>query len=82
MKTWTIYILRCEDGSLYTGITTDPDRRLQQHKAGTASAYTASFGAEEIVYTETVCGRSQASKREAAIKQLSRSEKQQLITGE
>ncbi|PIW37114.1 MAG: hypothetical protein COW24_01825 [Candidatus Kerfeldbacteria bacterium CG15_BIG_FIL_POST_REV_8_21_14_020_45_12] len=74
-----VYIIRCRDGSLYTGITNDPARRLAQHQAGTASRYTRSRGVEEMVYQETCKNRSLALKREAAIKTFSRVQKLALI---
>jgi predicted GIY-YIG superfamily endonuclease len=77
--TWTVYMLRCADGSLYTGITTDVIRRCQQHNAGTASRYTRSRRPTHLVYEEVHANRSQASKREAAIKALSRRQKESLI---
>lgn len=70
-----VYILECADGSLYTGITTDVARRLDEHKKGTASRYTRSHGATRMVYTQPQPNRSAASAREAAIKCLSRAEK-------
>jgi len=76
---WFVYILRCQDGSLYTGITTDVDRRVREHKAGEGSSYTASRGVEKLVYKEVVNSRSVASQREAEIKQLSRDGKENLI---
>lgn len=75
MNSWFVYILECQDDTLYTGITTDVDRRLEEHKAGTASKYTAARGVEGLVYTEEASDRSSASKREAEIKQLTRQEK-------
>lgn len=80
MSAWFVYILKCADGSLYTGITTDVDRRLTEHKAGTASKYTAAKGVEKMIYAEEVPDRSVASVREAEIKKLSREEKQKLVT--
>lgn len=74
-----VYILQCEDGSLYTGLTTDVKRRFAEHKAGTGGAYTRSHGAERLVYAEKKKDRSAASKREAEIKRLSRAEKMALI---
>ena len=74
-----VYILRCADDSLYTGITTDVERRFQQHLNGTASHYTAAKKAVEIVYTETVESKSDALKREAEIKRLPREKKLQLV---
>jgi len=76
---WFVYILRCQDGSFYTGITTDVDRRVREHKAGEGSSYTASRGVEKLVYKEVVNSRSAASQREAEIKQLSRDGKENLI---
>lgn len=75
---WTVYMLECSDGSLYTGITTDIDRRIQEHKNGSGSSYTAARGVKAVAYTETASGRSEASSREAEIKSLSHTQKQQL----
>lgn len=76
---WFVYILRCADGSLYTGITLDIDRRCRQHNAGTASRYTRCRLPTRIVYRETQTTRSAALKRESAIKRLRRREKDALI---
>ena len=76
---WFVYILRCEDSSLYTGITTDIDRRVAEHKAGEGSSYTASRGVKKLEYEEAVTSRSVASQREAQIKQLTRDQKEQII---
>lgn len=76
-----VYILRCKDGTLYTGITTDVARRLKEHKAGVGSRYTRSRGAQKMAYSEHCGTRSQALKREAAIKRLSRAKKLLLIKG-
>ena len=78
-STWFVYMLRCADGSLYTGITKDLKRRCKQHNAGTASRYTRSRRPTRLVYQETHASRSLALKREAAIKALSRQEKKALI---
>lgn len=72
---WFVYLLRCADGSLYTGITKDVGRRVKQHNAGTASKYTRSRLPVELVYHETHPDQSSALKREAAIKGLDRQEK-------
>ena len=77
--TWFVYILRCADGSLYTGITNDLTRRLKQHAAGTASRYTRSRLPAVLVYQEAQGSRSLALKRELAIKALSRGSKESLI---
>ena len=77
--TWLVYILRCADDSLYTGITNDVHRRLEQHNAGTASRYTRSRLPATLVYQEAQANRSLALKRELAIKALSRKAKESLI---
>lgn len=76
---WFVYILRCADGSFYTGITNDLPRRFKQHNAGTASRYTRSRLPVELVYQESQANRSLALKREVAIKALSRQQKKLLI---
>jgi len=76
---WFIYILRCADGSLYTGITKDLDRRLEQHNAGTASRYTRSRLPVTLECHEEQPNQSLALKREVAIKAMSRQEKESLI---
>ena len=76
---WVVYMLRCADDSLYTGITTDVSRRCDQHNAGKASRYTRSRLPVRLVYEEDVTSRSLALKREAAMKALSRMEKESLI---
>jgi putative endonuclease len=76
---WFVYMARCADGSLYTGITTDLARRSRQHNAGTASRYTRSRLPVTMVYTERVRDRSTALKREAHLKTLPRTRKEALI---
>ena len=76
---WFVYLLRCADGSLYTGIAKDVDRRCQQHNAGTASRYTRSRLPVVAVYREAHASRSLALSREAAIKALTRRQKEALI---
>lgn len=76
---WFVYILRCADGSLYTGITKDVRRRCRQHNDGTASRYTRSRRPTIVVYEEVHPSRAVALKREAAIKALSKREKESLI---
>lgn len=72
---WTVYILRCGDGSLYTGITTDFSRRLEEHRAGTGAKYTRGRCPLEAVYRENCPHKSGALRREAAIKRLSKEKK-------
>ena len=74
-----MYLLRCRDGSLYTGITNDLSRRLAAHRAGRASAYTRSRRPLRLVYREAARDRSAALRREAAIKRLTRKAKLELI---
>jgi len=74
-----VYLLRCGDGSLYTGITNDLARRLAAHRAGKASAYTRSRRPLRLVYREPARDRSAALRREAAIKRLTRQAKLELI---
>lgn len=76
---WTVYILECSDRTLYTGITTDMARRLKEHAAGTGAKYTKRRGPFTVRYTEGHRTRSDALKREAAIKSLDRSCKIALI---
>jgi predicted GIY-YIG superfamily endonuclease len=76
---WFVYMLRCADGSLYTGITKDVTRRCRQHNAGTASRYTRSRLPVEVVHQEAHAGRGSALKREAAIKAMTRRQKLAVI---
>lgn len=76
---WSVYILRCADGTLYTGIAPDVEKRIALHNAGKGAKYTRGRGPVELVYQEELEDRAAASKREYAIKQLSRAEKLQLI---
>ena len=78
-KKWFLYILRCGDGSLYTGITTDVEARLAQHRAGKGAKYTRGRGPLEVVYTEECEDHSAALKRELAVKALPREEKERMI---
>ena len=79
MSNWFIYILRCADGTLYTGVTTDVQRRLAEHNAGIGAKYTRSRGPLICVWQESARSRSMACKREAALKRLSRADKQKLV---
>ncbi len=80
MADWYVYILRCRDDSLYTGISTDPEARLKEHNEGRAAArYTRARRPVRLVYTESVESRSAALKREYAIKQLDRKDKLALL---
>ena len=74
-----VYLLRCRDGSLYTGITNDLSKRLLAHAAGTASAYTRSRRPVRLAYHEPVSDRAAGLRREAAIRRLSRAAKLALM---
>ncbi|OGN07962.1 MAG: endonuclease [Candidatus Yanofskybacteria bacterium RIFCSPHIGHO2_02_FULL_39_10] len=74
-----VYILECKDKTLYTGITTDVARRLNEHKTGKGGHYTRAKKVKKILYTEQRRTRSQASKREAEIKSWHREKKLALI---
>lgn len=76
-----VYIIECNDKSLYTGITTDVKRRFDEHKNKTGGHYTGSRKVVKVVYTEQHPNRSSASKREAEIKGWKRKKKIRLITG-
>lgn len=76
---WLLYILKCRDNTLYTGITNDLPRRLAQHNNGTASRYTRSRLPVKLIYQERCRGRSSALKKEYKMKQLSRKEKEAYI---
>ena len=78
-STWQVYILKCADGSLYTGITTNIEQRLTVHNAGTGAKYTRGRLPVTLVYAEPAEGRATASQREAAIKKLGRAAKLCLI---
>ena len=75
---WFVYMLRCGDGSLYTGITDNVSRRLEAHRAGKGAKYTRGRGPLELVYQEEVEDKPAALRREYAIKGLKRGEKLRL----
>ncbi|HUW50733.1 MAG TPA: GIY-YIG nuclease family protein [Sulfuricella sp.] len=79
MSGWHCYILECADGTLYTGITNDLEKRLAAHNSGTASKYTRSRLPVKPVFTEAQPDRSAASRRELEIKRLPRSAKLALM---
>lgn len=81
MSKFFVYILESGDGRYYTGYTTDIERRFRQHQAGEGARFTKAFGAAKLVFQEEHLTKSDALKREAAIKKLSRTEKLALIDG-
>ena len=76
---WTVYVARCHDGTLYTGVTTDPERRLAEHNSGCGASYTRSRVPVVLVYRESAPDRSGALRRERAIKRLTRAQKEKLV---
>lgn len=78
---YTVYILRCADGSLYTGITTDVKRRFREHANRKGGGYTNAHRAEKVVHTERFGTRSAALRREAEIKRWRKDKKVRLIDG-
>ncbi|WP_257299359.1 GIY-YIG nuclease family protein [Haloarchaeobius sp. FL176] len=74
-----VYVLRCADGTLYTGYTTDVDRRVAEHDAGEGAKYTRGRTPVELVHVESYDDRGTAMSREYEIKQLSRREKERLV---
>jgi len=76
---WSVYILECKDGTLYTGITNDLAKRFAMHTGGKGGSYTRSHPPKKIVYKEHMGVRSKALRREAAIKRMTRAQKLALI---
>ena len=76
-----VYLLRCRDGTLYTGYTDNPERRLRVHNAGKGAKYTRSRLPVELVYQEQCPDKSAALRRERQIKRMRRAEKLALISG-
>ncbi len=79
---WFLYILECNDGSFYTGITKDIDRRLKAHKDGRGASYTRMHRPVEFIYQEKLFSRTQALVREFAVKALTRKQKEKLVNAE
>jgi putative endonuclease len=77
-----VYILRCKDGSYYTGHAKDAEKRFEMHKKGRGARYTRMHEPEELVYTEELENRSEAMRRERKIKTFSHNKKQQLINAQ
>mgnify|MGYP001223461739 FL=1 len=76
---WSLYIIRCNDNTLYIGITSNLKQRIESHNKGTGAKYTRGRGPVKLVYTESYPDRSKASQREYALKKLSLREKINLI---
>ncbi len=78
---WQVYIIQTESGKLYTGITTDINRRLKEHKKNKGAKYFRLEAPQEVVFTENHKNRAEATKREIEIKRFSRNKKMELIKG-
>lgn len=78
---WFVYILRCQDDSLYTGISPDPEKRFTVHINGKGGNYTRSHKPVKIIYQEQCATKSDALKREVEIKRLTRKQKEDVISG-
>lgn len=81
MWKWYVYIIECDDGSYYTGLTWKPDKRWTQHLSGMGSRYTQKHGAKRVVYLEEYDNLEEARRRELQIKNWSREKKKNLIKG-
>lgn len=79
MNPWWVYVVRCGDGTYYTGISPDVEKRIALHNEGRGAKYTAGRRPVQLVYSEELTNRSAASRREAEIKKLSRVQKEALI---
>lgn len=80
-KQWFFYLARCSDGSLYSGIAVDPEKRMQIHNAGKGARYTRSRLPVTMVYSEPLPDQSSALKREAIVRKWSRKKKEELVAG-
>jgi putative endonuclease len=78
---WFVYIIRCQDGSLYTGSTNDIEKRFKDHSEGRGARYTKSHKPVRIIYWEGFSTKSEALKREAELKKWTRTQKEALIKG-
>jgi putative endonuclease len=76
---WYVYIVKCADATYYTGIAVDVSKRIEKHNAGKGAAYTSARGPVALLYSEEHFDRSAASKREWAIKRLTRAQKSELM---
>ena len=79
-KPWHVYLVRCSDGSIYTGITPDVEARIRKHNGGTGAKYTASRGPVTLMYQERHSNRGEAMRREAEIKCWPKARKEKLAS--
>lgn len=80
MSQWFVYIVRCADNTLYTGVTTDLTKRIDQHNSGKGAKYTRARGPVKLLWSAKAKSEGAAKRREAAIKKLSRADKNDLIS--
>ena len=80
-KPWHVYLVRCKDGSIYTGITDDVDARIKKHNTGKGAKYTAQRRPVELLYSETHPDKGKARQREMQLKGWSRQKKEDLVHG-
>jgi putative endonuclease len=78
MSRWFVYILRCKNGSLYTGITNNLEARVAKHNSGKGAKYTRAFGPTKLVYSQAMKSPTAARKREAEIKSWNKTDKEKL----
>ena len=81
MGEWSLYLIKCGDGRLYTGITNDVEQRFLQHESGDGAKFTRGRGPLELVFRQAVGTRSRASKLEWRVKRLKRKDKDRLVAG-
>ena len=81
MKGWYIYILKCSDGTFYTGISTNISERVKRHNSGHGAKYTRVRRPVDLIYSQKASSKSEAKKKEIGIKSLSRQNKERLIRG-
>lgn len=79
MSAWFVYILRCRNGSLYTGITTDIQARVSTHNSGKGAKYTRAFRPVQLVYSQRMKTSTRARQREAEIKSWTKNAKEKLV---
>lgn len=79
---WSVYLIRCADNSLYTGITTDVEKRFKTHAAGKGAKYVKARRPLELVFSQEVGGRGDALRVEYAVKQLTKVQKERIVLGE
>ncbi len=80
-RAWLLYILKCNDGTFYTGVTNDLQRRFSMHSKGKAARYTRTRRPVALIYQEKCSDRAQALVRECAVKSFSRKKKEELVAG-